>query len=94
MNNKEMPNTNWLWFRVFANMGLAKNGAPYSQEKMEADMDHLDSFYRDEGFSNDGPAGYTQMDYYSGSFAIQFLQLLYGWCDVLMWSAVRVLTRW
>ena len=79
-----MPNTNWLWFRVFANMGLAKNGAPYSQEKMEADMDHLDSFYRDEGFSNDGPAGYTQMDYYSGSFAIQFLQLLYGWCDVVV----------
>jgi len=65
-------------------MGLAKNGAPYSQEKMEADMDHLDSFYRDEGFSNDGPAGYTQMDYYSGSFAIQFLQLLYGWCDVVV----------
>jgi hypothetical protein len=78
INNKEMPNTNWLWFRVFANMGLAVNGAPYSQEKMEADMDHLDSFYRDEGFSNDGPDGYTQMDYYSGSFAIQFLQLLYG----------------
>jgi len=78
INNKEMPNTNWLWFRVFANMGLAKNGAPYSQEKMEADMNHLDTFYRDEGFSNDGPAGYTQMDYYSGSFAIQFLQLLYG----------------
>lgn len=25
-----------------------------------------------------GPEGYTQMDYYSGSFAIQYLQLLYS----------------
>ena len=22
INNKKMPNTNWLWFRVFANLGL------------------------------------------------------------------------
>lgn len=40
-------------------------------------MDHLDTFYRGDGWSNDGPEGYTQMDYYSGSYAIQFLQLLY-----------------
>lgn len=77
MNSKEMPNTNWLWFRVFANLGLRANGAPYSHERIEADMDHLDTFYRGNGWSNDGPAGYTQMDYYSGSYAIQYLQLLY-----------------
>lgn len=41
-------------------------------------MDHLDTFHRGDGWSNDGPAGYTQMDYYSGSFAIQYLQLLYS----------------
>ncbi|KAI9757732.1 MAG: hypothetical protein M4579_003357 [Chaenotheca gracillima] len=78
INTKQMPNTNWLWFRVFANLGLAKNGAPYSAEKMEADLDHLDTFYRGDGWSNDGPEGYTQMDYYSGSYAIAFLQLLYS----------------
>ncbi|KAH9838214.1 putative protein conserved in bacteria (DUF2264) [Teratosphaeria destructans] len=77
MNDKEMPNTNWLWFRVFANLGLKANRAPYSQERIEMDMDHLDTFHRGDGWSNDGPEGYTQMDYYSGSFAIQFLQLLY-----------------
>ena len=77
INQKEMPNTNWLWFRVFANLAMASNNADYSQEKLEQDMDHLDTFYRGEGWSNDGPEGYTQMDYYSGSFAIQFLQLLY-----------------
>jgi hypothetical protein len=78
MNDKEMPNTNWLWFRVFANLGLKANGAPYSHERIEADMVHLDTFHRGDGWSNDGPEGYTQMDYYSGSFAIQYLQLLYA----------------
>ncbi len=78
MNDKEMPNTNWLWFRVFANLGLKANGAAYSHERIEADMVQLDTFHRGDGWSNDGPEGYTQMDYYSGSFAIQYLQLLYS----------------
>ena len=78
MNDKEMPNTNWLWFRVFANLGLKANNAPYSHERIEADMAQLDTFHRGDGWSNDGPAGYTQMDYYSGSYAIQYLQLLYA----------------
>ncbi|KAK1138751.1 hypothetical protein N8T08_002016 [Aspergillus melleus] len=78
INDKEMPNTNWLWFRVFANLGLRRNGAPYSLARIEADMDHLDTFHVGGGWSNDGPKSHHQMDYYSGSFAIQFLQLLYA----------------
>ncbi|KAL3426977.1 hypothetical protein PVAG01_00486 [Phlyctema vagabunda] len=78
INSKNMPNTNWLWFRVFANLGLKKNGGKYSQEKIEQDIVHLNSFFRGEGWSNDGPEGIWQQDYYSGSFAIQFLQLLYA----------------
>ncbi|KAF1974275.1 hypothetical protein BU23DRAFT_113458 [Bimuria novae-zelandiae CBS 107.79] len=78
MNDKDMPNTNWLWFRVFANLGLAKNGAAWSKERTEADIKQLNTFYRGHGWSNDGPEGYRQMDYYSGSFAIQYLQLLYA----------------
>jgi hypothetical protein len=73
-----MPNTNWLWFRVFANLGLLKNGAKYSADMLVKDIKHLDSFYRGGGWSNDGPEHIHQMDYYSGSFAIQFLQLLYA----------------
>ncbi|KAJ5802528.1 CAZyme family GH154 [Penicillium pulvis] len=78
INGLEMPNTNWLWFRVFANLGLKKNGAEYSHSRIEADMDHLDTFHIGDGWSNDGPKSHHQMDYYSGSFAIQFLQLLYA----------------
>lgn len=41
-------------------------------------MDHLDTFHVGGGWSNDGPKSHHQMDYYSSSFAIQFLQLLYS----------------
>jgi hypothetical protein len=67
-----------LWFRVFANLGLERNGAKWSKERLEADIKHLNTFYRGDGWSNDGPDHYRQMDYYSGSFAIQYLQLLYS----------------
>lgn len=100
-----MPNTNWLWFRVFANLGLKKNGGKFSQERLDSDIKHLDTFYRGDGWSNDGPehihrrspphphldtlsqqtclmtsssALDPEMDYYSSSFAIHFLQLLYA----------------
>ena len=52
-----MPNTNWLWFRVFANLGLKKNGGKFSQERLDADIEHLNTFYRGDGWSNDGPEG-------------------------------------
>ncbi|KAJ9661477.1 hypothetical protein H2201_006508 [Coniosporium apollinis] len=77
MNAKEMPQTNWLWFRIFANLGLQRCGAHFSQSRISADLKVLDTFYRGDGWSNDGPEGFTQMDYYSGSFAIQVLQLLW-----------------
>ncbi|KAJ6605812.1 hypothetical protein B0H10DRAFT_2167074 [Mycena sp. CBHHK59/15] len=79
MNDKEMPNTNWLWFRVFANLGLSKAGSPrFDAKRMKADMDHLDTFYIGDGWSRDGPEGVVQLDYYSSSFAIQFAQLAYS----------------
>ncbi|PPR00178.1 hypothetical protein CVT24_005076 [Panaeolus cyanescens] len=79
MNDKEMPNTNWLWFRVFANLGLSRAGSPrFDAKRMKADLDHLDTFYIGDGWSRDGPEGVIQLDYYSSSFAIQFAQLVYS----------------
>ncbi|KPM46157.1 hypothetical protein AK830_g258 [Neonectria ditissima] len=103
MNGKEMPATNWRWFRVFANLALIRVcGVPANDVagEMESDFDILDSFYLEDGWSGDGTwlstedearqaAAYEetgrrdsigpgrQVDYYSGSFAIQFSQLLY-----------------
>ncbi|VUC34747.1 unnamed protein product [Clonostachys rosea] len=99
-----MPQNNWRWFRVFANLARVKVlGVPLSGavgDEMASDLAILDSFYRSDGWSADGPwltseqaaaeldrAEQTgrrdhvgcgrQADYYSGSFAIQFSQLLY-----------------
>ncbi|KAI5803628.1 hypothetical protein DFH27DRAFT_556461 [Peziza echinospora] len=78
INEKEMPETNWLWFRVFANLGLSKVGLPHNPARMLKDLDHLDTFYLGDGWSRDGPVGVRQLDYYSGSFAIQYAQLVYS----------------
>lgn len=104
MNGMDMPHNNWRWFRIFANLALTKVcGVPLHEVKdeMDADLELLDSFYREDGWSADGPwqtaeqskAEFEQYettgrrdtigvgrqaDYYSGSFAIQFSQLLYS----------------
>lgn len=104
MNGKKMPPNNWRWFRVFSNLALTKVcGVPLSEvrEELKADLEILDSFYLEDGWSGDGPWLSTeeetqqeaefaklgrrdgigkgrQVDYYSGSFAIQFSQLLFA----------------
>ena len=93
MNGKVMPENNWRWFRVLSNLALIKVCGedrdtlwPY----MEDDLKTLDSFYLDEGWYSDGvwrahdvdfghcASRSRQADYYSGSFAIQFSQMLYA----------------
>lgn len=82
INSHKMPLNNWRWFRVFVNLALIKSlGVPQErlQAHIDADFAMLDSFYLAEGWSSDGPWGddSKQADYYSGSFAIQFSQLLF-----------------
>ncbi|KAL4947045.1 hypothetical protein BDW69DRAFT_190560 [Aspergillus filifer] len=82
INEHRMPQNNWLWFRVFVNLALIKSlGVPRDklQSQITADLKTLDTFEIGEGWSSDGLWGdeRKQADYYSGSFAIQFAQLLY-----------------
>lgn len=103
LHGKPMPDNNWRWFRVFANLALVKAlGEPLEKmhDEIQSDLELLDTFYRLDGWSADGPwltpekqdaenrqyeetgrrdavgVG-RQADYYSGSFAIQFSQLLF-----------------
>ncbi|RDW62210.1 hypothetical protein BP6252_11643 [Coleophoma cylindrospora] len=83
INDKEMPPTNWLWFRVLTNLALVNLGAvSYTSLKtaMNNDLDTLESYHIGGGWSSDGTWSDNgrQADYYSGSFAIQFSQLLYA----------------
>tara|TARA_R110002003_G_scaffold193_4_gene14948 strand:+ start:3565 stop:5583 length:2019 start_codon:yes stop_codon:yes gene_type:complete len=82
INTHAMPRNNWLWFRVLVNAALVKSlGVPLADVKpyIDAAFEVLDSFYLGDGWSSDGPWGEErkQADYYSGSFAIQFAQLLF-----------------
>ncbi|KAM0490323.1 hypothetical protein ACHAP8_011655 [Fusarium lateritium] len=82
INNHTMPQNNWRWFRVLVNLALTKvlgSDKHAAGQAMNADFAVLDQFYLGEGWSSDGIWGddRKQADYYSGSFAIQFAQLLY-----------------
>ncbi|KAF7191672.1 hypothetical protein HII31_07174 [Pseudocercospora fuligena] len=82
INNHDMPKTNWLWFRVLVNLALVKSlDVPLDHVKSHIDksLQILDTFYLGEGWSSDGLwcEERRQADYYSGSFAIQFAQLLF-----------------
>ncbi|KAG9251622.1 uncharacterized protein F5Z01DRAFT_273256 [Emericellopsis atlantica] len=82
MYGKAMPANNWRWFRILVSVTLTQHLDMPPQEvehEMEADFALLDSFYLGHGWSSDGAWGdeRRQADYYSGSFAMQFAQLLY-----------------
>lgn len=82
LNDHKMPQNNWQWFRVLMNLSLVRTmGIPLEEVKhhIEDSLRVLDSFYIGNGWSSDGLWGEErkQADYYSGSFAIQFAQLLF-----------------
>ncbi|KAF9694156.1 hypothetical protein EKO04_008007 [Ascochyta lentis] len=82
INEYDMPQSNWLWFRILVNLALVRVlGVRINQVKSHIDDSFriLDTFYIGEGWSSDGLwcNGRKQADYYSGSFAIQFAQLLF-----------------
>ena len=82
INDHEVPSNNWRWFRIFANLVLTQLlGVPRGEVegRVKEDFALLDSHYMTDGWSSDGPwnSSRKQADYYSGSFAIQFCQLLF-----------------
>lgn len=82
IHGKKMPANNWRWFRVLVNTALIQHlgvAREEVQEELGLDFVVLDSFYLGKGWNSDGVWGEerSQADYYSGSFAIQFAQLLF-----------------
>ena len=82
INEHDMPKSNWLWFRVLVNLALVRV-LGVSLEEVRHYIDDslavLNTFYIADGWSSDGLwcDNRKQADYYSGSFAIQFAQLLF-----------------
>jgi hypothetical protein len=75
INRREMPDCNWLFFRVLVNVGLANVGAEHDPAAMHAALDRLETFYLGDGWYSDGPN--ARRDYYI-PFAMHFYGLLYA----------------
>lgn len=76
INDVEIVDNNWLFFRVLVNVGLARVGAPeYNLIAEQAALDRLESFYLGDGWYSDGPT--ARRDYYV-PFAMHFYGLIYS----------------
>lgn len=75
INDKEVCDSNWTFFRILVNIALKKAGRGYSQERLESDLARIDDFYMGNGWYRDGIDGQT--DYYI-AFAIHFYSLIYA----------------
>lgn len=74
INTIDFPPGNWYFFLVLVNTALKKSGADYSEIRLQAALDGIESFYLGEGWYSDGDN--QQRDYYV-SFAFHFYGLLY-----------------
>lgn len=75
INEVEIPNNNWLFFRILVNIALKKRGQQYSFKQIEDDFEAVEKFYLGEGWYCDGSP--VRKDYYI-SFGIHFYSLLYA----------------
>ncbi len=82
INEKDVCDSNWIFFRILVNVALKKIGEKYDSERLEKDLCRIDEFYLGGGWYKDGVHG--QRDYYI-AFAFHFYGLIYatvmGDCD-------------
>ncbi len=75
INEHDVCDSNWIFFRVLVNVAMKKLGRPYSKQRLEKDIARLDEFYLGHGWYKDGIHGQT--DYYI-AFAFHFYGLVYA----------------
>lgn len=74
----EVPDNNWLWFRVAIGVALERLGASPERGRMQVDLDRLESYATERGWYRDGPGG--PCDYYN-AWGFHFYALLYTRLD-------------
>ncbi len=75
INEHEVCDSNWIFFRILVNTAFKCCGLKYSAERIEADISRINDFYIENGWYMDGVQG--QKDYYI-SFAIHFYSLIFA----------------
>lgn len=80
INQVGIVDSNWLFFRILVNLGLARVGATYDEAALRAALDRLDHFYLGDGWYADGLT--AQRDYYI-PMAFHYYSLVYArlWGD-------------
>ncbi len=74
INRHEMPQNNWLFFRVLVNIGFMHVGLPADEARLKDDLDNLETHYCGDGWYYDKPA---QRDYYT-LWAFHYYGLVYA----------------
>lgn len=74
INTRQLPETNWLFFRVLVNTVLEKLGLPADPSRAKSDLDLLETFHQGHGWISDGTNG--PCDSYC-AFAHHFYGLIY-----------------
>ena len=74
INDYDMPQNNWLFFRVLVNIGFMNVGLPADEARLADDLDNLETHYCADGWYYDKPA---QRDYYT-LWAFHYYGLVYA----------------
>ena len=74
INRHDMPQNNWLFFRVLVNIGFLHVGLPADEARLADDLDRLEGHYCGDGWYYDKPA---QRDYYT-LWAFHYYGLVYA----------------
>ncbi|GGL21729.1 hypothetical protein GCM10009037_01320 [Halarchaeum grantii] len=78
INDADLPDCNWLFFRVLTNLGLRSVGAEHDPDRTAASLDELESYAVGDGWYTDGPPEEgAPVDYYV-PWAIHYYGLLYA----------------
>ncbi len=75
VNQVELPENNWRFFRVLLNVALKGNGLEWSEECLKEDLARIDSWYLGDGWYSDGDT--RQKDYYV-AFGFHYYGMLYA----------------
>ena len=54
INEVRLVQSNWLFFRVIVNLGLARCGLKWSPERVDDDLNRIDKSYLGDGWYSDG----------------------------------------
>ncbi|WP_348520821.1 DUF2264 domain-containing protein [Alicyclobacillus fastidiosus] len=74
INDYDMPQTNWLFFRVLVNIALKQCNCEWSPDKLNDALNRLDGYYLSNGWYYDGYE--NQIDYYI-PMAFHYYALIY-----------------